>query len=537
MSATPDDPPAPSKPIKIAADEPARIILPPPSETVELKQASQATFGSRTGGVNLMNNVMGIDNIQAKLKTMGIDVKKILYFRYGNGSQMVALLYCLTRHGHYVIVEPPSGTTTPGGDLSLLEETRTGFLPTSTTERFSMALQGIYTGYAFICGGGIHYIRAVGQPAVIYGYGDHDAARIVFDTKKHHYILLPAVQFASLVEPERLNTLEAYISIVDQSGILKELVAKADLLKLLTVKGPMTVFMPDDNKLSSLRNLDPQKLRAILLAHIVIGRVDSQIGEESKSKKLDGVQTLTDKNKVGSLGTEDLELKAIAQNSITVRKVNGVVVKLSSGGQEARLIPISRSGGGQESEKSKMGREKNVVRRYNGLLYRIDAIFNPVSETFILPDKSDLDDVLTIFDITKSTMEIRRAQYTLNVEKQHTLLVTLDHLQQLAGTLFEEIRQKSDEDGQRLLQDSNTLMTLFCSQDIPCTDNCVDLEKMVEKVKQENADFEKLLRVSNRFASLKVAAEKSLLKLTRIDQKLHVQTIIDRPLNPDDSDE
>ena len=76
------------------------------------------------------------------------------------------------------------------------------------------------------------------------------------------------------------------------------------------------------------------------------------------------------------------------------------------------------------------------------------------------------------------------------------------------------------------MKDSNELVELFYSRDVPCNDQCVRLDQLSKSVQEQNLDFETLLRVSNNLASFKVPVEMLYEKLMRIDQKLHNKNLI-----------
>jgi mevalonate kinase len=149
-----------------------------------------------------------------------------------------------------------------------------------------------------------------------------------------------------------------------------------------------------------------------------------------------------------------------------------------------------------------------------------------------MPESSDFDNVVTIFDINRSTMEIRRAQYSLNNKKQREMFETLNHINSMSQRLMDEISQQASEEGNRLLSDSNALMQLFYTREVPCSLLCVELDQLADKVREENEEFERLLRISTRFASLKVPLEETMLKLARIDQRFHVREIVTGPVDP-----
>lgn len=460
-------------------------------------------------GVNILTEVKTIKDVAVKLDQMGLRIHYLLHFAQGS-DQIAVLLYCISIHGQYVMIEAPPNIKVEGGTLAINYQ-RVGVLPTNVIDQFAAELSSIYTGYAYICGGGIHYSRSSKQEPVYYGYDDYKMAKAVFDIKKYHYILVPAVSFANLIEPARLNTIEAYINAVSQDDILKQAMHKAGLESFFTMKGPFTIFMPTSSKLIELLNLDPDNLKAVILAHVVVGRIESTSTPADKSKQIrdsNNQEALIDPNSLPVLGSETLELTAIAQNKITVQKVNGVIVKVSSNSNNTN---------------SRSSSVKAGVKKYNGIIYFIDTVFDPVSITFKMPERSDIDDVVTVFDISRSTMEIRRAQYSINKKNQENMFEILKNISLMATVLNNEILEKSYVEGQSLLDHSSLLLRLFYSREVPCNTLCEEMDQVAEVVKTENEKFETLLRVSNRLAAMKIPLEKVLLKLARMDQKLHVK--------------
>jgi uncharacterized surface protein with fasciclin (FAS1) repeats len=502
----------------IEADRPSNGQQPLSSKTLSFSGTPTPTYMSTVTGPNLLSSRDDIDGIKRKLEFMGFKYLKALYMHYGDGSTKLVLIYCVTNYGQYVFVEPPRDTAIKYGDMSLLEQ-RVGVLVRSTISRISEEFKNIYTGYAFICNGGIYYKQSKSAHPIIYGYGDRNSAKSIFDTKKHHFILIPAVSYEQLVPPERLNTIEAYINVIDGGLIMKHLIEKAGLITLLTVKGPLTIFMPSDEKLKTLHDLPPNKLRAVILAHIVIGRVEEMdnVIEDAETRS-----TLTDANKIQTMSSDKKEMLSIAQNMITVHRIKGKIVKVVSGNNEGRIL-LSRAS----------HIDKSPVSRFNGILYRIDSIFTPISETFKMPERSDLDDVITVFDIIKSTMEMRRAQYVVNAEKHQESIEAIEQLKSMYTTLSTEISETSNLEGSSLLQHTHTLIDSFYSKDYPCEEECNVNDDLEQLLREENERFEKLLRVSNKLASLNTFFEKSMLKVARLDQKLHVEHIVEYPSNPD----
>jgi uncharacterized surface protein with fasciclin (FAS1) repeats len=490
-----EKPPEPEKVVIGIDPKPSSSPIQPP-QNISISSMAQATFVPRMSTVNMMSQPNNLEEVRSKLKDTGLVLIKTLYFAYSDGSMTAALLYCQTVHGQYVMVEPPQNMKVLGGDLSLNIQ-RVGILPTSTIEFFSKELQSIHTGYVYVGSGGIHLMRSPNQEPVYYGYDNLQTASDVFDIKKYHYLIFPLVNFVKLIEPGRLNTLEAHIN-QHTKGLMREIIAKAGLTTLLTMKGPFTLFMPTDNKLKEILGYDQERLRAVMLAHLVPSRIDAMATlNDGKSPK-----------------SELLEVTAVAQNKVTIIRVDGKVVKLSASGRDYVI------------------NANEAVHKYNGVLYRFDGLLNPVSQVFKMPESSDFDNVVTIFDINRSTMEIRRAQYSFNNKKQREMFETLTHINSMSQRLMDEISQQAAEEGNRLLTDSNALMQLFYTREVPCTLLCVELDQLADRVREENEEFERLLRISTRFASLKVPLEETLLKLARIDQRFHVKNIVDRVIDP-----
>lgn len=477
-------------------------------QNISISSMAQATFVPRLTTVNMMSQPNSLEEVRSKLKDMGLVLINVLYFVYSDGTMGAALFYCQTVHGQYVMVEPPLAMKVIGGDLSLNIQ-RVGILPTSTIEFFSKSLDNIHTGYVYVGSGGIQLMRGANQEPVYYGYDNMQSAADIFDLKRYHYLIFPLVNFNKLIEPGRLNTLEAHIN-QHTKGLMKEVVAKAGLTTLLTMKGPFTIFMPTDNKLKEILGYDQERLRAVMLAHLVPSRIDAQLPTDKNTDK--SQERSNHRNGI-------LEVTAIAQNKITLNRTDGTVTKLSAAGRDYAI------------------KASDAVHKYNGVLYRFEGLLNPVTQTFKMPDSSDFDNVVTIFDINRSTMEIRRAQYSLNNKTQQDMFETLSHINSVATKLMDEISQQAHVEGNKLLSDSNALMQSFYTREVPCRDLCQELDLLADKVREENEEFERLLRISTRFASLKVPLEETFLKLARIDQRFHVRTIIDRVVDPTASDE
>jgi len=457
-----------------------------PSEELVFRRPSDPGELPKITGINIMATTSDLNEITDNLKDMGIEVISIFYAKYPQGPQ-VLFIYTMTMHGQYVLIEPPQGTTVQYGDLEIHHQ-RVQVLQTNIQEMFQKELKDIYTGYAFICSGGIHYVRNVGDEPVIYGYDEYKACKSILGLKSYCFSLIPAVQYSKLAKPERFNTIEAAINTNDKFKTTQEAIRKSGLISLLTMKGPLTFFLPKESKLKNLLNYSPEKLRATLLAHIVIGRINPTDTEDDTAN-----------------------YQAIAGNKIQITRANGKITKVTS-----------------DKKSSNIKNKDDIIRKYNGIVYIIDTTFKPVSENFKMPEKSDLDDIITIFDINKSTMEIRRAQYVVNMSNQQQSLKLLEFIQNFAGKLHKEIQEISEKEGKQLLKDANEFMELFYSRQVPCQDECLRMDKLAEDLRKQNLRFEKIIRQSNILASLKVPLEKFMLKMSRIDRSLNHKCDLDK---------
>lgn len=458
------------------------------SEMLETQGAEELVFRRpsnpgelpRVTGVNIMTTRSNFQEIIDNLKDMGIEVVNTVYANYPEGPQAL-FIYAMTMHGQYVLIELPQGTTIQYGDVEIHHQ-RVQVLQTNIQEIFQKELKGIYTGYAFICAGGIHYVRNLGNEPVVYGYDEYKTAKSILELKSYCYSLIPAVQYIKLAKPERFNTIEAAINTNNRFKVAQDLIRKTGLVSLLTMKGPFTFFLPKESRLKALANYSPEKLRANLLAHIIVGRIEPVDSDDK------------------------VNYQAIAGNIIQITRSNEKITKVVSDKKSSNINTNNKT---------------DVIRKYNGIIYITDSVFKPVNENFKMPMKSDLDDIITIFDINKSTMEIRRAQYTINIDKQQQSLKLLEFIGDFAKKLHAEVREISEKEGGQLLNDSNEFMKLFYTRQIPCQDECLRMDKLAEDVRRQNIRFEKILSQSNILGSLKVPLEKFMLKVSRIDRSLN----------------
>jgi uncharacterized surface protein with fasciclin (FAS1) repeats len=455
-------------------------------------------------GVNVLSNPPGLnlDIMRDKLKIFGIEIKYIMISRFADGNKLI-FLYCMTLHGQYVIIESPPNVKVNYGDIELLTQ-RIGIIQTSVLDTFKEELNNIYTGYAFINTVGIHYVKKGQLDPIIYEF-ENESTDHILELEQYHFTLLPAVPYVNLIEPARLNTIEAFINVIDKDKIAKELIDRAGLSLLLTMSGPFTLFLPRKDKLITLKKLSDDKLRATLLAHVVIGRIDTS--------------DLMDSGK--SIGKEEIKLLAISNNEIIITKNNGKIDTITSGNKKTKIL--------------------STVRKYNGIIHIIDTIFYPISENFKLPIKSDLDDVVTIFDINRSTMEIRKAQYDVNRHNHEQILTVLKFIKETTIKLYDVINEKTKVNGDRLLADSNELVELFYTRDIPCVDQCLKLDQLAKTVKEENIEFETLLKMSNILGAFKIPIEQMYEKILKVDQRIHIKNLINTGAgivnNKDDEDD
>jgi len=466
------------------AQVPKEVIFKKPSDPGSLP---------RVTGVNIIQKESNLAQITSNLKDMGIEVLLTFYSIFVQGRKAI-MLYCMTIHGQNVFVELPDNINVDYGDVQIHVQ-RPDVLQTSIQNTFRDSLKSILTGYVFICQGGIHYLRSFNDKPIIYGY-DEPVEMQSFNIPKYSFILVPAVKYIKLVKPERFNTIEASIDIIDETKLVRYVFNRAGLISLLTIKGPITLFLPNVNLLKTISEKSPEELQAILLAHLVIGRIDIVSNNDPIISGVDSESKETMKKSM----TE--KFQSIAQNEIILNRVDGRITFISVAGSNKK-IKISKT-----------------VRKYNGIIHVIDSMFTPVKKSFVLPERSDLDDVLTIFDINKATMEIRKAQYDINKHNQQQALKLIEFIAENSKELHKQIEKLSDQKGKKLIADSNEFMDLFYTRQIPCMEECIRMDDLAIELRSQNQVFDNILRQSNYLASLKVPFEEMLLNMSRIEQSL-----------------
>ena len=422
----------------------------------------------RVNGINILDKDSDIETIYSNLKKMRIEVIYVLYANFIEGTRAV-FLYSKTIHGHYILIELPLGIKVLTGDIELLTQ-RVDVLEETTLNLFKEHLGNIYTGYAFLCCGGIHLKRHGSSESIIYGYSSKfDCEK--FNLYPYAFSLIPAVSYVNLAPPERLNTIEAYVN-THPNKDLNLLLPKSKLQSLFTMKGPFTLFLPVVSKLHEKSEIS---LRSILLAHTLIGKIDPKT--ISSGKKI------------------TLSYKAIAGNIIDITMSDGEITRIKSGNKTSTV--------------------SKKVNKFNGVIYITDVIFKPEKTEFALPDKSDIDDVSTIFDINKTTMEIRKIQFEINRSNQIRCLDLIKIIYEHYITLNRQIDDISKVDGDKLLKQSDDYVQLFYTRQVPCEDLCENMEQLIKSISKQNQAFEKVIRQSNALGSLKVPIEKILLNVLR----------------------
>ena len=91
----------------IGVDEPT--IERNKSESITLSRPTMPGLASKMTGVNILQTVNQMTDLEERLRRCGVSVLKILYFPYTDGTTRPRLLYCRTLYGQNVMIEPPEG--------------------------------------------------------------------------------------------------------------------------------------------------------------------------------------------------------------------------------------------------------------------------------------------------------------------------------------------------------------------------------------------------------------------------------------------
>ena len=475
----------------IGVDEPT--IERNKSESITLSRPTMPGLASKMTGVNILQTVNQMTDLEERLRRCGVSVLKILYFPYTDGTTRPRLLYCRTLYGQNVMIEPPEGLVAYG-HLCILDQ-RVGVLPTNITEHIAESLKNIHTGYCFIVGGGIHYVSKPGAEPQFFGYEKYLEAERHLDVSRLSYELIPAVAWNQLVEPARLNTIEAHFARTMAGSPFDQAMHKAGLVPMLTMSNQFSLFLPLDEQLRPLLALPVEQLRSILLAHIVTEFIPYATEQDEMTTHF-----------------------ALSQNQLTINRTKGVIVFLST----------------PDGKRIKLAKDK-PIQKYNGIIYRIESPLTPKAAAVQIPESSDLDSVATIFDINRSTMDIRLAQYGLNAENmvQETKALmdrTMESIKLMYGEangVQNSILARSNADGTELIQNSNTLLTAFFNSEVPCQTECKEINDLNDVVFQQNIRYGKLLKASSRIASLRFDIEKIILQLAKAKQSLDVDNPVE----------
>ena len=109
---------------------------------------------------------------------------------------------------------------------------------------------------------------------------------------------------------------------------LKEILKQAGLAPMLMDPGPYTFFAPSDEALQQLQNIDPGKLKEVLMNHLVVGKMMKEdFKDGSKITTLGGkeLSIFRKKNELLINGAQVTEPDIVTKNGI-IHSVNSLVV-------------------------------------------------------------------------------------------------------------------------------------------------------------------------------------------------------------------
>lgn len=439
-------------------------------KTVTLKV--NRSFGSFSGP-SYLERITTIAGIQTKLNENGIE--PLVAFLITYPDTVVKFVYGLTSLGQHVLVELPDGIRMDPPAGIQIKKHEFDIVTSDVRETFDKALTETYTGYCFIGESGITYVRKSGEPAECYAYVEQAKSATDLELTGIKYIVLPTVQFENLMPMDRMNTIE---SVFADDPFLSEYLNGLGLLTFFSLKGPFTVFLPSDKKLKTLERLPRQKQIDIIMAGVITGKHDSGV---VKLKSLMGNQLAINFTK-------------------RVLKANGIAEQDGSNKEVFFLEPISK---------------------FNGLVFRTNAVFKPVTENFEAPAILDLDGISTILDINMTSATIRAVNEQLNSQRQEQMQRLFKQISASAGELGTVFKTKLAEIRPTIATDTNRFLGFFYSATYPCTELCEEQAASQEKLSRVNAKASKLSSLSNKFSSLKTKIERLYLDLERIHRDLN----------------
>lgn len=459
----------------------------------------QSSHASTLIGVKVNTEPETYQSVEKYLRDCGLYVERVIYTRTSM-TMIIKAFLCRSNHGDLVMVMAPRDQIIEGGDFEVEYQRETvHLLPTNISNFFLEKVRNdLYTGYAFICNAGIQYFPAGSKNFETYIYGDVNDAIASYDLRKHYYLVIPAVAYEKMIKTERLNTLQIAFEKAEKShpyyADFAKVILESKFLPLLSSEATLTILVPPGPPSSNVK---------ALASHIII----KSFPRNSPNTESHSVVSATQ-----------------AGNKVEVFYVDGDLDYFMINDSTGTPVRID------------IDTDTPSISKFNGVIH---AVTDPLpafddGRTLEIPATSDLDNVYTIFDLSKSAIMIQNARQKLDVKDQEMLMQMAEKL----GVLISEVAVQSHEQMQAHFSvyrdEMNAIQSIFYDKEVPCKDEiCEIYDSGVKRAYAANEKFQQKAQASAKLTGIVYDIEALYLKLLRIQQEITVEKPIDKIVNPD----
>lgn len=451
-------------------------------------------------GVKISRKPETFSSLISYLEACGLKLLYIIYERTSFSTDNIYFIICESIYGDHVAILLPDNFKLKSGDISVKKEYDSiKYAPDGITNYYLDKIESsLSVGLLFVCNAGMQYFPPKEKESHSYAYDDYDEASLHFDLQKHYYEVMPVVEFSRLVLVDRLNTLHVALEEISSNPGYEQVyqdfskaILSSPLMPLMSSEAEFTLLVPP-----SL----PEGADLITLAsHIILGRYQFQREED-----------------------ETLTTKSYTQSGQKVEIVY-------EGGFLSKIVI-------DEETEIEIDEDRTSVSKYNGIIIGIKEAmprFEPEEELKIV-ETSDLDDLFTIFDLAKISLNIGIAKKKLDVEDQNELFKTVNNLNLLTEEIILATHRKMKDNFNLYVKEMSEVQRKFYSKEVPCVEPvCEDYEESMERTKKANKEFRKHLGVGGKLRFILKEVELLMLELFKIQQEMEVENPITELQNMD----
>jgi hypothetical protein len=467
---------------------------------------------STVKGPNIMTQAQTVEEVKEHIKKCGFMIRQSIVHVASQTNVNIMFYYCKSKHGDEVLIKVPPNMKVYDGDMAITPM-RGGL--NLVSDSIKNKYREVHTmlpyaaSYAFITNVGIQYFSYHSKDCQSFAFINPEHAKYIFKTRLNFYDCIPSIEFSRLMPANRINTLSmamASSELRTSQELFIKTISSLSMETLLDAETQFTILIPPRNYVQENSGTIESSKRFIG-SHILIGRFEPEI--LSKDRTVISTRSLT-----------GAEVSILYENGL-IKKIRSTILN-EDDKSSPRKVNIDIT-------------SETLMFKYNGIVYSVSGPLLSGPSDWDIPETNDLNDIVTLFDITTQNMKIKNTAYYQGTVVFEEMITDAALLQKSLEELLSSLYTKLAKEGNSLYKNVDGLQEMFYSRDVPCQNGtCVnDYHDLRVKVLRNNNEFERLSNISRKLASIRVESEKFVQEIMKVKQEVDVDHIVDQVKNYD----